>query len=149
MQPCLNSFLGSRRVGRLFPAEQVVDGAGSSSPEDQGDPYAHHKDEEFNSFALLLAGPVHEESVAHVEHRGGHRQFEAYEERGDAGEGAEDQRNAAEELDQNGGQGEDPRNVEGAGEKLHGAGVTVAAEQAEQLLCAMRKDHDAQGQPQE
>ena len=92
------------------------------------------------AFAALFTGPVHEESIAGVEHENRDDHVDHHAECGDAAEESENQSEPAKEF---GGDGEECEHRRNAlvFEEAHGGAEAVAAPPAKHLLRSVRKHH--------
>src|SRR5579862_6441636 len=103
----------------------------------------------FKSFTLLVAVPVHEESVRSMNHGYGHNHVHRYAERGHPAEKARDQTDRPGKFRRNGKKGKYRRNMHLPGKKAHGAVETVASEPSQYFLRPVRKHRDTQSKPDE
>src|ERR1700690_4190509 len=101
----------------------------------------------FETFAFLGPVPVHEEPVRQVHHKNRSNHFNANPERGDPRQQSDNQPEAAKELGANDKKCNRSRHSQVLKEP-HRAVKSVAAKPSEHFLCAVRKKHNSQNQPQ-
>ena len=95
----------------LFSGDGPVDGGGACAPEHHAQQDGDGEQVELDAFALLLATPVHEEAESGIVGDDRDEHVAQDSERGDAGEEAENQADAAEELRHDGKECEHHRDV--------------------------------------
>src|ERR1035438_10077548 len=102
---------------------------------------------EFKSLALLLASPVHEETVRVVNGCDGDQHVGDDAQRRDATEQTNQKSEATEEFGANCQEGQRRRNSHLLREESHGTVEAVASKPAQHLLRAMSKENHTQHQP--
>src|SRR5688572_7510930 len=140
--PRVEYILGSFAYSALN--ERAVDGPAPGAADHEHQRHGRGEDVELESFALLVARPVHEE-VAAVDEQRGDDHVHADADGGDARTDAGEQREGAGEVGGDGEDAEDDGDAD-AGEPAQRALEAPAAEPAEDLLQAVRQDDDAEGE---
>src|SRR6478672_5077168 len=119
---------------------------GARADNHQRDCNAERKQVIFESFALLIAVPVHEKPVWPVHGNDGDKHDACDAECRNAGQESHGKPERAEEFRGDRQEGEDSRNT-GARKILHGASEAVAAEPTERFLSAVRENHYRDSEP--
>ena len=101
---------------------------------------------ELEAFALLVAGPVHEEPVLGVNTEDGDDHHAGDREGGQTGQQSEEQAERSEELRDDGQECERGRDSR-LGEESHGPLEAVASEPSQRLLRAVREHDHGERQP--